>query len=368
MIISRSLTPVSRDKVTLLNITGSPQPLNPTLTQLLNRMIKAFENEIPLTCPRQIDTTQLQTLFKEFNRETNKIRHSKFERDLLTMSHSITLAMREITVHFLYDTLPVNLIATIMHALWIFYQVFPYNYSNLTIYVCLDHHTRDLLTTMDEMRQASAAFNVSGMTQRSSHVIYLTRQEEIIKLMFHELAHYLEFDGELMDFKVGNFNYCIQLHNLKLYEAYSEFLSVIFNSAYQAIRLSTVYHITAHQLYQQLLFLETRYSLVLTSRILRFYGYHDNYRDFFYYCETSRNARKKTSPISVWEYVFLRASLMQHLDEVCRLAPDFRVTETNRNEIVELMQLDYHLVNELANYMDSVMTNVAYTLIDVVWD
>jgi hypothetical protein len=79
----------------------------------------------------------------------------------------------------------------------------------------------------------SGAMNVSGVTQRSSKQIILTKSEEIIKLLYHEMVHYIGLEQFLQT--STKYDFALTNKNLNLAEAYAELMAIILYCAYLTI-------------------------------------------------------------------------------------------------------------------------------------
>jgi hypothetical protein len=163
---------------------------------------------------------------------------------------------------------------------------------------------------VEDIQKEFMGFTVSGMTRKFQKEIYVTRKEELLKLLIHELIHYLDVDEELF----GNpitlpWNINSECHTN---EAYTETLSIIFHtmymSAYFAKGLSIDEQFT---FFIQLIHLELSYSYYLSSKILHLLGYNsNNCQDFF------KAGTKHTQYIYTWEYIILRTFILENFEKL----------------------------------------------------
>jgi hypothetical protein len=347
------------------------------LNKLLNKMINAFNHKLDVNY-RKISLDDLITTFVEFNDKFNVV-DSKFSSDVKKMDFCFGTDLKInndiIKLNFIMDHNKQNtkLASVVIHAIHTFCYTFKYNYDGLTINICLDENKRELgipsnIKSFDDkinfLQKNSLAFCTSGVTHRDKKTITVTRSEEIVKLLFHELVHYVGLDHELLDAKI-DVTFGIVNKELALYETYAETMSILLNSAYQAIHLAIKQNTNPLSIYFELLCIEINYSVYLTANVLRFYDYdQNNFKNFF-----SGIGPKKSSPIATWEYIFLRTNLLQSLDEFAELVgpTDWRVTSDNKQEIIELMKTTDDLINKLNVSMKTTepINNISYAAIEI---
>lgn len=388
------LTMPSIDKLSILKLDLSEnRDINKHLKKIINSMSQAFySNTIfyPIILS-DLNINSIRKTFSDFNLSFNKISDTKFSSDLNEMNtvvaFDLIIEKNIIRINFLaYDQDSTSkYISYILHALHTFCHMFKYNYDGLVIDVCLDSNERNLLnkrnfetkinnSTLQEiflyLKQKSAAFNVSGVTNRSLNKIILTKKEEIIKLMYHELVHYIGLDREFVGKEI-DFGWETTPSYLNVSEAYTEFMSIILNSAYETIHMCRLTNDNMYYLYEKILCAEINYSIYLSSSILKFFGYdHKNVVSFFRHDTNFSFGDKKSSPIYVWEYIILRANLLQNLNKVSEIVADsWKITSQNRNQIIKLMKDTDSFINKIQILMKTtqVLNNISYTVIDYNW-
>jgi hypothetical protein len=315
-------------------------------------MIPCYQHIPQARLIKQKSCQELVKIFTTFNREFNCQGDCKLEDDLEKMNCVLCLELDGVILHFIghdYKSIPI-----ILHALSTFICMFPAQYQGLVIYVCLDRNARvlDLSKGINEHRQDAQAFTVSGLTERSHKEIHLTKQEELVKLLFHELIHYIGLDSQLMKYS-DQFRY---------YEAYTEFLSVLLHSAYYAITfyLQNEYANNIYELYHQIVDEEIEYSVRLASDLLKHSGYDQgNYKQYFH------NATPLEYPIPVTEYVLLRSNLLLNHDQVLNQVNQYRVHQP-KQMIIFLNDHD-KLVKEVAKHMHKpINKDMSYLKYDVI--
>jgi len=351
--------------------------INHKLQKLLHKMYTAFIKPIQLEFMNPTDIDVIKNIFYKFNNEFN-VCESKFINDVDKMKYHFSCYLIVpkgiITLNFLVKNHDTEFIARILHATHTFCNYFKkYDYSDLIINICLDDNHRvisdpsggssqkgSFSEKIHDIRKKSLAFNVSGVTYKHKKIINLTRKEEIIKLLFHEMIHYIELDDALMD--VNFTKHWSVKKTLNLSEAYTEFLAVVLNAAYQAIQLGLKLGISIEKIYVHIIQKEINHSIFLTANILKFYGYNKETYPLFF-----TKDKINVSPIQLWEYVFLRTMLIIHLNKVIDMIPD-NYQITNPTIIINLLNNDNDLINNIYPYMEQPMNpNVSYNAVDIDW-
>lgn len=382
--VDKWLTESSKKKFheDILTIDNCTIKLNPHLRKLLEDMIHATLVNMDLRMLKPMNIIKLRNVFIDFDKNLNNVVGSKFQTNVLHMngvrtymlilsSATVTTATSTkltttstftITVHIL--TNDDNLIPIILFAINTFCNLFPYNYDGLTIYICPNdigrtlNHTKHL-DNFDKLRKQSGAFTVSGVTEKHKKTIILTKSEEIIKLLFHEMVHYIGLDSNFFGI-YHDFGWAVN-NGLHLSEAFAEFMSIILVTAFEAINICSMEGEDVYDYYQKLLQIEIVYSAYLSSNILKFYGYNsENFRNFFLGV-----GEKKYSPIPIWEYVILRTQLLLNIDEITELLiPQTISIET----MIRLTTPRNNLLNMIQVFMDFPMpNNLSYVMIDLDW-
>lgn len=370
------------------------QSLNSNLKILLNKMIVAFATKIKVYSIESMDIKEIKKVFINFTENINNIKQSKFIDDLkeMTFTYSIQLILNHntITLHFIFPTKKLDgYISIIIHVINTFCLIFPVNYDQLQIYICLDANQRKIILPtkltqsfdvasqkkkIDYLKKKSLAFSVSGVTNKFKNEIIITRMEECVKLIFHEMTHYAQLDHVLRSLN-NNFgmNFSIDNNYLNHSEAYAEFMSVILTSAYQSIHLiseSSIEQVSQNDIYylfSQLILFEKEYSYYLSANLLKFYGYNDEtFKDFF-----NGTGVKCNCPIAAWEYIILRSELLLNVDAVADIVAitNWKITDKDVDRISKLLTINNQLINKIGYYMKYTepIQNFSYMLIDFDW-
>ncbi len=305
---------------------------------------------------------------------------TKFENDIENMNCSfcINLFIRNkvIKLYFLSESSLNGYTYSVIQAVHIFCNMFPSDYDGLTIYVCLDYNHRNVIypssnmpveKIFNELKKSSAGFNVSGVTYKHQKVIYISRCEEIIKLLFHEMIHFAGLDREFLNKSYDNFGLSIKPDNLLLFETYTEFMAILLNTAYESIYISTVFNLNILDVYKKIFNMEIMYSVYLSSNILKFYGYdHNNFNNFF-----SGQSTRADNPILIWEYVFLRTQLLLNFTQVMEVIDNkWCLGHEKIDDVISLMKINNKFIKYIKYFMNlkSKCENISYTLIDIDWN
>lgn len=352
---------------------------NYALDNFLIKFEEAYLQEIVLEKTKNNSISLMQNRFISFDKKFNQTSESKFIDDVKNMKETFSVQLmigqEKIFLNFLSKNIKKDnaYIAVIIHAINTFCHLFPYNYHQLRIDICLDDNIRILdypseMTDFDDifdyLQKNSLGFNVSGLTQRFKKEIIMVRKEEIIKLIFHELVHYIGLDQRLLGVET-DYHWPVISDQINLYEAYTETVSVILTTAYNALQIVSVCGGNQKEIFNQLLNYEYNYSLSLTAQILKFYHYHQGtFRQFFIDSE-----KKLYNPIYVWEYIILRSNLLCHLDDLLTgLQDDFRIDDTSFDKIIHLFEIDEEFMDQLEEFMMvDHGESVSYLLVDLDW-
>jgi hypothetical protein len=359
-----------------------PSPIYPKLQQLFHRMQIAGTKKIIASPNTTIRINGVRNSIKKFISDVQNASGSKLESDLNKMNGLMGMLLDTgsgtIKLNFIYDE---NLrdnakyIGVILHAVNTFCQMFEHNYNGLEINICLDLNERSIkipnnlhLDSVQDkityLQSQSAGLTVSGVTYGNRKVIVLTKREEMVKLLFHEMVHLVGLDNVLLSAKFLS-KWAIANPKLNLSEAYAEFMSVLLVIAYESLQLGSTLRIDPHIIFQQILTIEMNYGLYLTSNILKFYGYDQaNYQQFF-----NGTGKKINQPIMLWEYIFLRTILLLDLDSTMNIIPnDYKITKRNIPDLVKIFSDDTILIKNLEKFMSAPLyPSVSYLAIDLDW-
>ena len=342
---------------------------------IIDNMCDACHREIILKTT-DIDISTAKDIFIYFERSVNENGSSKIMDDIdkMDICRSVKLFINnmEIIVTFLCDssdTSALNIMSSVLVAIHTFCYMFPHNYNGLIIYVCLDNNKRDLPSgllnskeTLTYLKTNSMAFNVSGATYRYRKLIVLTKKEEIIKLLFHELVHYAELDNLLMNVDIEK-KWSID-KSINLSEAYTEYIAVLLCTAYSAIFSSTINNSSNDNIvaiYEKMINIELKYSYLLSASVLKFYDLsHRTLRGFF-----ENKIPIISSPICIWEYVLIRTILLNDINHLTNIT-EFRLRDNTKQAIIDICHSNIY--DNLVKFMKYPrLTNISYVCFDIDW-
>jgi hypothetical protein len=301
------------------------------------------------------DTTSIDVIKKKIKQFINHVQHapySKLASDIDKMSFaSYKLETKQgfINLSFLFNETESNYVNIIIKAVYTFCHLFPYNYHNLHIYICLDDNKRtinlptsmlnkDVKSKINYLQSQSSGFSVSGICYFKSKTIILTKREEIIKLLFHELVHFIGLDDQLI--------------KDKLYEPYTEWVAVLLTIAFESIYLSKALNLNVDEICHELLTIEVNYSLYLTANVFKFFDYDMDW------CKNKM----------VSQYIVLRTILLTHINDVLNMSDEhFYFTKNNVKKLIDIINTN-NLIENLKPLMALPMTSsISFLAIDLNW-
>lgn len=379
--IANYTTNDSKNKIVSYDTNVYKLPKGIMLDNILETMLDRFGTKYNISHNTNTNHTlkSIKNMFSDFDSRFNNNSHinSSFKNEIMSMDKLLCINLAStygnINIYILFDSTKTNisLIVSILHAINMFCHMFPYvNYDGLDIYICLDECKRKLITShsksiksdIREMQQKSMGMCVSGITNRYDRVIMLTKKEEIIKLLFHEMAHFAELDEKLVNTSYANV-WSADKTILNLSEAYTEFVSVILACAYYSIHLGIVNKLDIYKLYQSMIEAEYNYSIMLSKSILNFYNVSDPIHFF------NGSGPKLYCPICIWEYVIGRTVLFTNIDKLTPIIKSNLKIESNHvQQIINIFdnsQLLAPLIKNLPNKI--VDTNISFMLVELVF-
>ncbi|AGC01780.1 hypothetical protein H012_gp685 [Acanthamoeba polyphaga moumouvirus] len=373
------LTSNSFSKLNNFNCTSSVNFESNNYKIILDNMKISFCADLDIIA-KDVNISEIKKILVDFDKDFNDVENSKFQFDVKNSNKSFSFQLNInggiINIYILcsknYEC--IGYISVILHAINTFCHMFTYNYNGLQIYISLDNnlrnadlnHNKDYENIFKNLKKNSGAFNVSGVTNKYNKLIILTKQQEIIKLLYHEMIHFIGLDHELLKI-TQNHDWNIVNPKLNLSEAYTEFLSILLNCAYETLHIYHKCNINMYDLYKNLLQIETEYSLYLTQKIFFFYGYNKkNIHEFFY--KNTNNKLAEYNPILIWEYIILRSKLLLNLDNFhWNNLSDLRVNRDNLIDTINFMKIDKDFVKKL-KFNCTFDNSFSYNLIDIDWN
>lgn len=189
----------------------------------------------------------------------------------------------------------------------------------------------------------------SGLTSWGNiNKIAIFREEEMDKLIIHELIHYCNLDFHSVDFPYIN-KYNINPNTkIILNESYTEIMANIIN----CICCSYEYQeIENKELFRLYLNYETKYSIYQCAKILMLFGFQ-NYQEFNITYDGKNKFRQTTS---VFSYFFVKCALLYNINSLSKFLETYVMTNKNglaiknisnaKNDYIELAHASLQNVN-----------------------
>lgn len=163
----------------------------------------------------------------------------------------------------------------------------------------------------------------SGMTSWGNiNKIAIFREEEMNKLIIHELIHYCNLDFHSLDFSyIDNYNINPST-KIILNESYTELMANIIN----CICCSYEYQERENkELFKLYLNYETKYSIYQCAKILILFGFK-NYQDFTKNYDGKNKFRQTTS---VFSYFFVKCALLNNMNNFGKFLDSYVYIDKN---------------------------------------
>lgn len=386
--IQRFLTFDSRSKprINLANLgrTGYIEPSDQITGSLINQMVDVIKNDqITASLINQmVDGIKKSTIvsvpgenasrvesvsqiLSSFDREDNQTLTSDYQDWLASSKSSASVSSFMVNgwieFHVYHLDPEANLIAIMALAIGMFDSCFVKGKTgNLKIYASLDNGKRVLSFSPDkasfaDLAKRSAGYTVSGVTYPSRDLIILTKKQEIVKLLFHEMIHYSGIDSFMPSHS------CPVLGRLDLRESFAEAGSVVLHSALTSIICSSGPE-KAFQDFKTMMATEYLYSRRLATQILRYHGYSQEEIDSF-----PLPSKDHQSPIAIWEYVLYRTNILADPENLIKC---LIIRDPESQHRIRERCLDNSLFKELSmDYLVSHGTtiDVSYIYHDIDW-
>lgn len=162
----------------------------------------------------------------------------------------------------------------------------------------------------------------SGCSNIRINTICIWREEELEKVLIHELVHFFKLDLNHISFEYDNlYNKINNFFNINGYinlnEAYTELLTIIIHSLYITYKLNLPF-----DSFKEVLIYEINFSLFQCYKIFNYFDIHD-IKNFF---NINHNKNKKTinQTTDVFSYYFIKTLLFLMLNEtISFIKPNF---------------------------------------------
>lgn len=308
-----------------MRIINEAPPLPPCLAVMLQKMQKTFQSPLNMTL-QKVDIQGLKRDFRNFDAEMNQRYHNcditQFQKDVEKMPYAtcyeLGIDSKRVYVRFLSSKPDYAVKVTLLLAINCFLSMYTHRWleSGLRIDICLSDNLRlvsnypskqsEIPVIMKKLCHKSMALNVSGLTNKMRNLVVLTRKQEILKLLFHELTHYVGLDIPLRSNEYDGLEFHAE-------EAFTEWLSVVFVTAFQTIWSATcpeLCGIPQEKIYACYLYLESEYAICLSAKVVKFCYPHSTNATFRFEIGPALDmARQAGIHIAIWEYVVLKTQL-----------------------------------------------------------
>lgn len=211
-------------------------------------------------------------------------------------------------------------------------------------------------------------YNVnSGCTNKSNDKQYgeiiIWRQEEMGKVLIHELIHSLSYDffhySKHINLEITKY-FDLDNVNINFFEAYTETWAVIFNCIVISIKNN-------NKNIEKLLKLEITFSIFQMSKILKYYGYK-NYNEFYLGLNNNNNNNnsKFRQGSSIFSYYILKTILLYNINIFLSFCSKingpkypwiFRSSPTIFWNFIKTLLDDSLFINIINNCMESITFN-----------
>lgn len=209
--------------------------------------------------------------------------------------------------------------------------------NNINIYLCPTKYKKQLPKYPEIIGISHVN---SGVAFMNTNQIYIWRDEELEKVLIHELIHVAKYDYNIYSNNIFSSIFCISDKRLAIHESYTEILTLFFNIA--------LFDNVDYIIFIQMLRLEIIHSLVQTAKILKYY----KYKSFRQLLKSSSNNceilfNQKTHIIS---YYIIKSALIYHLNWLLNL---------NSSDII----FNYQKLDNLLKLMTKCLYNKKYIIV-----
>ena len=191
----------------------------------------------------------------------------------------------------------------------------------------------------------------SGFTFYNNNInsIVIFREEELEKVLLHELIHALHLDlletDYDIEFKASNYFQISPVTEIRINEAFTDFWAIILNIMIDTlIRFKTINKKTEVEFLKQFE-IERQFTLLQTAKIINYMGFNTIYDFTKYYSKDSIHF-KQTKP--AFSYFFVKASLFFNIQMFIR---EYYKTPHKFKDIVLTLVLNKTFLKELDKIM-----------------
>ena len=199
----------------------------------------------------------------------------------------------------------------------------------------------------------------SGLTSFGDNNITIFREEEMEKVLIHELIHLLNLDFNHIYIDSSNIHRLCNINpknKIILNESYTEIITILINSFINSFESSKKLD---YNLVKKMIYYEIKFNLTKISKILNYYGFV-NTEQFF----TNYNNNLFQQKTSVFSYFIVKTSLLFSLDMFIIFLKDnsYSIFNINKNKyhylsIVEKGLSNPSFINTVNEFMIHIFDN-----------
>ena len=251
-----------------------------------------------------------------------------------------------------------NIVVEVHNIFNFMYNLFRNKFNNkfiLTIY------SVDLKKEIDINNSHLTSDHVNtGSTVRQRY-IELWRNEELTKVLFHELVHYLGLDirdnYDIMEKNIIKFVNFKEGTTVIPNEAYTEFIGLILTNLYNSIKIKNSNpKLKNSDIFESFMNLELYWSLFQVAKVINFYKCFDQYNSIF-----KKSSCKIKQSTSVFSYYIIKSSLLFNFN----IMINFLVDINNPKFHYLNFQENSNNIKNFTNYIKQFLKNDEYNkLID----
>jgi hypothetical protein len=206
------------------------------------------------------------------------------------------------------------------------------------------------LTPFKKKIEYSSGIDVIGPREINSGAsienkkLFIFRQEELNKVLVHELVHYLQLDLNEVPFKECSNYFNISSNNeIRLNEAYTEIMALLINTIIYSDNYSSV---------KKILNAELKYSMYQSAKILTLFKF-DSSNDFFKSCDCD-NFRQNTD---IFSYFIVKTAILLNLDNFLELYYNNKITRFNFKDYILALTLSKKYISFINKFMKFIQNN-----------
>jgi hypothetical protein len=174
--------------------------------------------------------------------------------------------------------------------------------------------------------------------------LFIFRQEELNKVLVHELIHYLELDLNEVPFLDCSTYFNISSTNeIRLNEAYTEIMALLINTIIYSGNYNDV---------KQILNAELKYSMYQSAKILTLFNF-ENASEFFKQCDCEK-FRQNTD---IFSYFIVKTAILLNLDDFLKLYNYGKITRLNFKEYILSITMSKKNTSFIDKFMKIIQNN-----------